>query len=244
MHLVPNYGIHWTSSGVAYLQQGRGGTNALGLKEKSPFSVRLPNNKVHCNHQINIATPVPNDYHWNFFTTAMRDPLVWEAIPTPKEAREAVFVQDDEKKLPLYLIDLSRMSSPIYNCVVPIWYAQKQTLLDELNSTNVQPLIITEVEAKHSALVQDLCNASLYQPRKLIISGKSDVVLPPSCRRVQTKVNQFDIHDFTAIPWEAIGATVVKKYMRHEWIKNPEEGSYVEAKAVPRTPDATRLSGR
>ena len=83
---VSHYGIHWDDNGVAWLLQGRGSTNAIGLKERPPFKVQLPTKDRHCNHQVPTAAPVPNDYHWEFFTQLLDDELVRAMMPVPKDA--------------------------------------------------------------------------------------------------------------------------------------------------------------
>jgi hypothetical protein len=56
------YGIHRAPTGIAFLEQGRGGTNALGSKDRSPFTVRLTV-KQPCNHLVALAMPAPARRH-------------------------------------------------------------------------------------------------------------------------------------------------------------------------------------
>ena len=93
--IVSHYGIHWTESKVAYLMQGRRGTNAIGLKEKAPFEVHLPSRSRHCNHQIPLSAPVPNDHHWDFFMRIVDDPLVQAMLPIPKTTSGGVYYLSD-----------------------------------------------------------------------------------------------------------------------------------------------------
>src|SRR4051812_47725945 len=76
MTSVSHYGIHWDADRVAWLLQGRGDTNAMALKVKSPFTVRLQSRNPHCNHVIPLAAPIPHDYHWATFMKVLDDPLV------------------------------------------------------------------------------------------------------------------------------------------------------------------------
>lgn len=224
--IVPYYGIHWDEKGVAFLMQGRGGTNALGLKEKAPFKVQLPNRQKHCNHQIPLAAPVPNDRHWDLFTQLLDDELVRAMLPIPKQEGGVFFVEDDDDNLAQVLVMLSKLSSPIYNVVMPAWMIRKENVIQELQATNVQPFVITQLEAKNSTLLSDLSKAAVYAPRKLICSGKSDVVVPQQVKRIKTELNsgKFDLLDLMALPWENLGATVIRKWMRNEW--PPRRGSY------------------
>ena len=36
--VVSHYGVHWAAGNIAYIEQEKSGTNALGLPEKSPDS--------------------------------------------------------------------------------------------------------------------------------------------------------------------------------------------------------------
>ena len=118
---VPHYGVVWDEDGIPWILQGRGSTNGAGLAKKSPYEVRLPSGKRHCNHQIPTATPVPNDYHWNYFLQLLGDPLVRAMLPLPKKDGGVYYVADDSDSLTLLLVMLSTMSSPIYNVVLPMW---------------------------------------------------------------------------------------------------------------------------
>lgn len=222
--IVTCYGIHRTPTGVAYLQQGRSGTNAIGLREKSPFIVKLPTGKVHCNHQIPLSVPVPHDHHWTTFMDLLHDPLVQAMIPLPKEDLGVYWLSAEDERYTLSLVMLSRMSSPIYPCVVQAWMMKKEKLLDELYQTNVQPLVITGLEAKHSALVKELADTAVVAPRKLILVGQPDVVVPKHVKKLETGIRHQPIDKLSGLPWEVLGATLIRKYMRGEW-GNPE-GSY------------------
>lgn len=218
--IVSHYGVHWDENAVAWLMQGRGSANALGLKEKPPYQVKLPSKSVHCNHQVPLATPVPNDYHWEFFLQLLDDPLVQAMLPIPKSAGGTYYVADPDDRLWQILVLLSKMSSPIYNCVVPIWTLSEEAVTKELQQTNIQPFVITQAEAKHSKMLAQMSKAAVYLPRKLVVSGARDVVVPPTMQRLETRLHDpdvFDQSDLMALPWENLGATVIRKYMRREW---------------------------
>jgi hypothetical protein len=119
----------------------------------------------------------------------------------------------------LILVMLSRMSSPIYPCVVPIWTLTAEAVVAELQQTNVQPFVLTKIEGKHSPMAGQVARAAVYLPRRLILAGQSDVVLPPVVKRIETQLDKgkYDIHDITVLPWESLGAATVRKYMRKEW---------------------------
>lgn len=50
-----HYGIHWDGS-VAWLVQGRKGSNFVGLKGQCPFQVQ----GGMCNHMVPTAAPIPD----------------------------------------------------------------------------------------------------------------------------------------------------------------------------------------
>lgn len=221
MKIVSHYGIHWTDEGVAFLEQGRSGANAVGLRMKSPFNVQLPNRKRHCNHQITLNSAVPSDLHWDYLSQLFGDDLVRAMLPLPK-LDGGVFWLEQSEGIEVFLTTLARMSSPINPIVIPIWMVKAaDNIIDELHSTNVQPLILTGVEPKHSSLIADVAKAATILPRRLILVGSPDVIVPQSAKRIRTELSSPDlinIQDFTALPWEQLGATVVRKFMRRELV--------------------------
>ncbi len=216
--VVGHYGIHWDQESVAWLMQGRGSTNALGLKQGPPFKVRLPSGSKHCNHMVPINAPVPNDYQWQFFMEVIEDPLVQAALPLPKKASGAYFVEDPEGDLMWYLSMLSTMSSPIHPCVVPRWTTTERAVAKELEQTNVQPFFIVDLGPADSQFLSKIGKAAFQMPRKLICAGQPDVVVPQTMSRIKTELNtsKYDVNDLEALHWEGLGATLLRKYMRRE----------------------------
>ncbi len=225
---VTHYGIHWDEDGLAWLQQGRGGTNAWGVKEKSSFSVKLPNRSVHCNHMVQLASAVPNDHHWNTFVQLLDDPLVRAFLPTPKQDGGVYFLESMGPNEHLILIMLSKLSSPIYNVVAPMWTMTPSTIIEQLQQTNIQPFVVTDLKPKDSETIGQLSRAAVYHPRKLIMVGSSDVVINANIRRVKTKLHtDHNLGDLVSLPWESLGASIVRLFMRRELNENPQ-GSYAD----------------
>ena len=58
-----------------------------------------------------------------------------------------------------------------------------------------------------------------HKPRKLIISGIKEIVLPTTFRKIDTELTteKYDFNELNALPWEVLGATAIKKWMRREW---------------------------
>src|SRR5438477_456319 len=122
--IVSHYGIHWDKDNVAYLMQGRGGTNAIGLPSKPPFIVKIQGRSRLCNHNIPLSTPVPDNVHWDFFLQLINDSLVQAMLPKPKEDGGVYFISQTLPNVVEKAILLSKMSSPIYSVVQPMWARQ------------------------------------------------------------------------------------------------------------------------
>lgn len=226
MITVSHYGIHWDES-VAYLVQGRGSTNAIGSKKKSPFEVRLQSKRRNCNHQINLASPIPSDLHWDFMMQLMSDQLARAMAPIPKLDGGVYYIEETPALLP-NLTSLSLMTSPIHPVVMPMWSIDNpQVVVSELSTTNLQPLIFTGAIPAHTRLLSDICRAAPIHPRKLIITGSRDVIVPPSCKRIVTDLSNPEIinpDDVASIQWDSVGSTIVRKFMRGEFkLPNTDE---------------------
>ena len=126
---------------------------------------------------------------------------------------------------------LSRMSSPIYPSAVPFYTFDMPALLKALGENNVQPLILFGAGVGDISTVREIAGPAAHRPRKLIMSGVKEIVLPTTVRRIDTELttDKFDFNELNALPWEALGATAIKKWMRHEWEGensiNPRSGS-------------------
>lgn len=234
--IVPHYGVHWDDDGVAHIMQGRGSTNAVGLPRRPPFQVRLPSKQKHCNHQINTAAQVPSDHHWHFFLQLIDDPLVRAMLPIPKKAGGVFYLNDPDDKALTILLLLSKMSSPIYPIVVPVWTMTVDSIIVELQNTNIQPFVVTQMEPKHSELMAKVAKAAVYLPRTMVFSGASDVVVPSNVTRIKTALttSAYDLTDLMTLPWETLGSVVVRKYMRREWNTSNPRGSHDDTLARPK----------
>ena len=100
----------------------------------------------------------------------------------------------------------------------------------------MQPFSVTRLEAKHSNLIGQVAKAATYLPRKLVMSGQQDVVLPPVVKRIDTKLDQFDMNDLVSLPWEGLGATIVRKFMRKESFRLTREQMQTQGKALASSP--------
>lgn len=215
--IVSHYGVHWSPSGIAWLHQGRGAAPAVAIHEKTPFVVQLPGHRKHCNHQITLSNPVPNDFHWEFVERFIADPLFQAMLPVPKTDDGLYFIEDNDGGLNRLLVTLARMSSPIYPVVKQAWEIEPTKLLNTMANSNIQPLVVVGFEPKHTSLIAKLALGVTQSPSKLVMTGSRGVVLPTSVKRIATAMMNYDLDEIIQLPLEALGAVILKKYMRKEW---------------------------
>ncbi len=219
MKVVGYYGIHFDESRVAWLEQGRGGTNAISLREKSPFLVKLGSGRKHCNHQMPLAVPTPNDRHWDMFMSLLDDPLVRAMLPFPKKDAGLYYIAERERLVDFFVM-LSRMTSPIYPAVVPFWTMEPQAVVHALGESNIQPLVLTGAKLADLVVIRQVATVALHAPRKMIISGVNEAVLSTAFQRIDTHLTEpsrYDFNELNALPWEILGAVALRKWMRGEW---------------------------
>ncbi|MDF0603322.1 hypothetical protein P1J78_21550 [Psychromarinibacter sp. C21-152] len=216
---VEHYGLHWDGS-VAWLIQGRSGTNFVGLKAKVPFRAR----GGMCNHLVPAAAPIPDRVHWENWTKISDDPLVRAMMPVPHPSGQNIFfVEDPDDDLRLYLTTLSRMSSPIKRVVKPIWMTEPAELQKELTRTNVQPLALVQATTKEQKVVDTLGQMAEYIPRTVIITGQPGMVIRPPVQKIETNIRDFSLEDLLMLPFENLGALLLRRYSRREDLDAPLE---------------------
>lgn len=209
---VEHFGIHWDGA-IAWLIQGRGGTNFVGLNKKTPFY----GPKMMCNHLIPTAAPIPDKVHWEAFRKILKDPLTKVMLPIPRPAGDrAFYVEDPYDDLNLYLSTLSRLSSPINSICKPAWMVKDKDVERRLQETNVQPWIITQMDTKHIDILNKVAKSTDYLPRVVIITGHGDVPVSKNLKKIETNIRDFPLEDLITLPLENIGATVLRRFTRKE----------------------------
>ena len=209
---MEHYGINWVDN-TAWLVQGRSGTNFLGLNQRCPITPP----KGPCNHLVPTAAPVPDKSHWRLFQELLKDPLVQALLPIPHEPGERCFyLEDPRDDLRLYLTTLSRLTSPILSVIKPTWMFKMTSAERELGASNIQPIILTQATAKQQPVVTSLAKLSDYAPRTILMTGTDEVVVPQPMKRIQTNIKDFNLEDLMLLPLEILGATVIRRYARHE----------------------------
>lgn len=216
---VEYFGLHW-DGGIGWLQQGRNATNFVGLSKRSPYQ----NPKGMCNHMIPPTAPVPDKLQWAAFLKISEDPLVKAMLPVPHpEGERAFYINDPYDDLSIYLTCLSRLSSPITSVVKPAWTVRPAAAQRELNATNVQPWVITQVSTKEASLVSDIAKATNYFPRVVVMTGKPEVPVPSTFTRIETSIRDTPLEDLMVLSLENIGAALVRRYARKEELFAPME---------------------
>lgn len=223
--IVPCYGIHFESdTKVGWLVQGRNAQNAIGLRRPCPFRVQLPSGRRHCNFQIPQSAPTPNDYHWGWFAELVdSDPLVRSVLPLPKVDPGVYYISsaDNPVRLNWVMSILARLSSPINSVMSDAHYTfpNAKNLAERIGETNIQTHFVYGLEAKHSSELSKFATAVSHGPGKVVLSGAPDVVVPQTAKRIETSLmnEAIDINDLNQLPWEILGATVTRFYLRHEW---------------------------
>lgn len=214
-----HFGLHWDGA-IAWLVQGRNGFNFVGVNKKSPFK----NPPGMCNHLVPTAAPIPDRLHWETFRKLVKDPLVQAMLPIPRpEGSRAFYVEDPYDDLSVYLSTLSRMSSPITSVCRPVWMLKPKEIERELQRTNIQPYILTQMDTKHVDKLNEIAQATNYLPRTVIITGSGDVPVPPRVQKIETKIRDFPLEDLLTLPFENIGSTVLRRFTRKEKIDSEIE---------------------
>lgn len=219
MQNVDNYGIHW-DKGTAWLVQGRGGSNFVGLRDRCPFRA----SGGMCNHLIPTAAPLPDPIHWESFLRFFNDPLVQAMLPIPHDFGQNLFyVEDPYDDLGLYLATLTRLSSPINQVVRPMWMVKMKDLERELRATNIQPFLMVQASQKNQEMLDTLSRVVKYSPRTVVVTGQEEVVAAPPFQRIKTDIRKFNLSDLMTLPLENIGAAILRRYSRREELGAPME---------------------
>lgn len=206
------YGLHWQGA-IAWLVQGRGSSNFLGLKSTCPWS----RPSWDCNHLVPVNSPVPDGEHLARFYRLIEDPLVQAMLPIPRGVDERGFyLEDPEDLLGHHIATLSRMSSPIFSRVKPAWQITPGELEKQARASNIQPWVIPLFGQKDQQLLTQIAEGVSYSPRTTILAGAGHLVIPKSLTRIQSKLLDINLKDLITLPWESLGAAYLRKYARKE----------------------------
>lgn len=215
---VQSYGLHWDRK-TAWLVQGRGGSNFLGLRERCPFKGA----RGMCSHLVPVAAPIPDRVHWDQFMEVFYDPLVQAMMPIPSvSGKNLYFIEDRSDELMLYLANLSRLSSPIGKAIRPARAVDPSLLEADLYRTNIQPLVVFEAKAPHQKLVETIRQLGAGAPRTVIVSGDENIVPKGPFQVIETRIKDLiPLEELTTLPLENVGAFLLRRHSRHEPLDSP-----------------------
>jgi hypothetical protein len=92
----------------------------------------------------------------------------------------------------------------------------EEKIIGELQMTNVQPLVLTGAAAGHAPVLARIGERVGKLPRSLVLTGDDGVPLPAAIQKIDTRIDIYDLADLAGLPWETLGAVVVRRYMRRE----------------------------
>lgn len=215
---VACYGLHWDGP-IAWLVQGRGGSNFVGLKKTNPF--KAP--RFSCNHLIPTAAPIPDRVHWESFLRLQDCQVLQRMLPIPQSPQNRIAFVESVPDEVLWFTTVSRLSSPIRPIIRPAWTIKIKDLDRELCSSNIQPLVVTGLNQTHQPLISALADLSVTHARTVILSGDDSVVLRPNITRLSMLNPPMSLEDLMLLPLENIGAAVLRRFARKEDIFAPME---------------------
>ena len=219
MPQVDHYGIHWAPGRIAFLHQGEGARNAIGLGEPSPFILRgrLPA----CPHSILLDTPTPREHLSSFrsILASVDAARFLLPVPPPLGANVAYLPTINTRATLITLAQFLRMSAPT-RAPVQWWWGSgsRSDAQAAAHLTNVQPLVLAGLELDHIDSLLRFSAAALFEPRAVLALTHMEMPAPSGVRVISFKPLA-DLHllDVSVLPWEAFGATVVRAVMRRNW---------------------------
>jgi hypothetical protein len=178
-----------------------------------------------------MTAPKAASEHWAQFLRLCDDPFVRAMLPLPNEGYAIRLFAVSS----IYLTLLSKMSSPILPVVYPITSVTTAWVTDQLTHTNVQPLCLSGVTAETKPLVEEYAKLAAVQPRTLIFGTEAASLGTP------TRLTQMNLEDLIFLPWETLGANVVRLYMKGEMFTPPLRKEQILVAKPPYTaPKASR----
>lgn len=208
---VGHYGVHWAPGGIAFLEQGGAGQNAVGVDIESPFFVHPFKRFSVSPHMINLADGKLSQEELSRIEPILNDPLLDVMSPVPRrvEDRCFFFADADRRLVPIMMI-LSRMSSPTLPIIMPIW-----TQSFDLHLTNVAPMVITDTDWSRSKLLNNVVSHARSGYRTVVITGDPNSVLNRDFQKKKSDLTDIPIEELRELPWERVGAYLLRRYMRN-----------------------------
>ena len=183
---VSFYGLHTTEQGFDFLLQG---------KNQSPFGLYgdqigcpfLVESKKECNHSIPYVDQNDETVSFEEIDQIKKDPLIQAMLPEPRGLGQNIYYfEDPTGTLATYASILLKMTGAIKNPIFPTWSARLDRMQEELQRTNIQPLIITGCSAGDLPKMAKFIVTAAVSPRTLILIGDPNL---PLTRRIIRKTD-------------------------------------------------------
>lgn len=211
MKTIPHYGVVRDDDHIAWLLQETGGSNALGLKAKSPFKTKV---KGQCPHDIKLdgACRRSGQELNEIFRMSLdtdNGNVVRLFLPKPRGCPGVYFQSETPEVLEDFSI-LSRLSSPTAPIVVPMWaYLNRRELFEALKISNIQPLVVTGIRSGDIELMRTMANVARQTPRTLIFTGTASYI-PQSLTHLSWS---HPITNLSSMNLEGAGASILREWM-------------------------------
>lgn len=209
--LIDHFGVHLSPDGLWFLEQEGNSQNARGLDVRSPFMVKTAR-AANCPHSILLADRGLTDLDLTSQSKLLKNALGRMFLPIPSPP-QIVFVEQTPERLQKVL-NLLALNSPHGNGIMPAWMATPGALRATYRSTNIQPLVITNIDVRWMTQNRYLLDLLLTGTRPIILLGDADVVLPTIVKRLDGKM--LDKIKIKNVNLSRIGANTLYKFMRNE----------------------------
>ena len=177
--IVGCYGLHTdTKLGVRYLIQDGVPKNVIGLKNTPDIQVQMsyPQKCVH-----NIDMQMYSEFYGK--AKIKSDPLILHTAPLPNKS-SAFIVNSGELDDLLFMC--ARLQAPTETIIKPIWMADEKWLNRVLSNSNLITVILTEIEPKHTELMNKFYKTAKYTPGSILFSASSTVAAPVGVNKITT----------------------------------------------------------
>lgn len=195
MITVPSWGMHWMDGDIPVLIQADGVQHALDIDVE--FCVRSAHRNP-CPHAIDLA-PAGVD-RWRH----LDHPLVERFLPRPKQPGDPLVFVENSAKNRIISLQLLRLSSATVSAI-PIWMLTSARLAQQLELTNIQPLVLYGTLDRSNTMLQRVCEAATLSLRSVVYLGPSSTVIRPGMERLSTEDLNGD--SLALLPLEATSST-------------------------------------
>ena len=218
-YIVNHYGLHKGNDSLWYLVQDEPlSQNFVGLPDRPTFEVRSVM-KRHCPHSTPYKPEEVSKKDWKTFLSIFSDPLVQALLPTPKEEKaKAPYFYDATGEVCEAARILTRLSNPKGSLTVTVSPARETLHIGYLSCTNLAPLVLTDIRTWHQKIMSNIAAQAAHLPRRLVFIGYDEhMLMEHGLERAKTFFTSLvPLEELSALPLEAIGAHLVRKYARSE----------------------------